>query len=377
MVWNDLGPNAGVLGQPGSRYRLSLPALLLDLDALEHNISLFADTAASAGLSLRPHFKATKSLAIARRQREAGAIGNCCATLGEAEVLSAGGLDNVLLTSTVTSTAMVERLVALNLRSNGLIVVVDNAENVTALDEAARRTDKPLGVLVEFDVAQGRTGVRTSEEAVRLAAAVAAAPHLNYRGIQAYYGLLQHVADQDYRERLVHEQAVRIRELVDLLGRAGLKPQVISGGGTGTFPIDVTLGLFTESQSGSYPVMDREYFDIEMRMGNHKLLPALYVGASVISTPEPGLAIVNAGYKSFATEGPLATIASPTLNRASYRLMGDEHGGVSYEGTGPSLGSTIEFLAPHCDPTVNLYDRYHCIRGDRLVEIWPIEGRGA
>lgn len=376
MVWNDLGPNAAIVGQPGSRHHLSLPSLLLDLDALEHNLSLFSDMASAAGLSLRPHFKATKSLAIARRQREAGAIGNCCATLGEAEVLVAGGLDNILLTSTVASPAMIERLVALNLRSIGLIVVVDNVENILALGEAARRTDKPLGILAEFDVAQGRTGARSAEDALRLVRAIEDAPFLHYRGIQAYYGLLQHVVDQDERTQRVHEQARRIRDLLDLLQSAGLKPEIISGGGTGTFPIDITLGLFTETQCGSYPVMDREYFDIEMRMGNHKLLPALYVGASVVSLPEPGLAIVNAGYKSFATEGPLPTVASPQLKNASYRLMGDEHGGVTYEGDGPALGSTIEFLAPHCDPTVNLYSRYHCVRGDTLVDIWPIEGRG-
>lgn len=375
--FGDLGPNASIVGQKGSRNRLSLPALLLDLDGLEHNIALFAEVAAGAKLKLRPHFKALKSIAIAQRQRQAGAIGNCCATLGEAEVLSGAGLDNLLLTSNIASPAMIARLMALNLRSDGLMIVADSLENVAALSEAARAAGKPLAVLAEFDVAQGRTGGRTEADVVTVAAAIEESPHLRYCGIQAYYGLLQHVVDQRERENRVHEQAARIRSLVDILRQSGLSPKIISGGGTGTFPIDITLDLFTESQAGSYPVMDREYMDIEMEMGSRKLRPALFVAASVISVPEPGLAIVNAGYKSFATEGVAAAIVAPTLQNASYRLMGDEHGGVSYMGNGPPLGSTIEFIAPHCDPTVNLYDRYHCVRGDTLVDIWRVDARGA
>ena len=88
--------------------------------------------------------------------------------------------------------------------------------------------------------------------------------------------------------------------------------------------------------------------------------------------------IVGLGYKSFATEGGMPVVASPRLANASYKLMGDEHGGIPYDPAGGTLkiGDAVEFVTPHCDPTINLYDRYHCVRGDTLVEIWPVDARG-
>jgi Predicted amino acid aldolase or racemase len=125
--------------------------------------------------------------------------------------------------------------------------------------------------------------------------------------------------------------------------------------------------------------MDREYLEIDMTAGRTSpFVASLFVQASVVSANREGFAVVNAGYKSFATEGGMPRVSSPKLAGASYKLMGDEHGGVDYDPKGGTLklGEAVEFLVPHCDPTINLYDRYHCVRGDRLVEIWPVDGRG-
>jgi D-serine deaminase-like pyridoxal phosphate-dependent protein len=125
--------------------------------------------------------------------------------------------------------------------------------------------------------------------------------------------------------------------------------------------------------------MDREYLEIAMTAGGAPpFIAALFVQASVVSANREGFAIVNAGYKSFATEGGPPVVASPKLPGASYRLMGDEHGGVGYDPQSAELkiGDVVEFLTPHCDPTINLYDRYHCVRGDTLVDIWPVDARG-
>ena len=130
--------------------------------------------------------------------------------------------------------------------------------------------------------------------------------------------------------------------------------------------------VYTEVQPGSYPFMDREYLEIAMTSGGSSpFAAALFVQTSVVSANRESLAIVNAGYKSFATEGGPPVVVSPKLVGASYRLMGDEHGGVGYDPQGPTLkiGDIVEFLTPHCDPTINLYDRYHCVRGDTLVEL--------
>jgi 3-hydroxy-D-aspartate aldolase len=374
-----LGPNAKFIGVKGGRRQLSTPVLLLDLDVLDRNIETMAAHAKKAGISLRPHSKGAKSIEIAGRQVAAGAIGICCATLGEAEALAAGGIENLLITSPVVTPAMIDRLMALNGRSRGLLVVADNPDNVEALARAGAATGQSLALVVEFDVGQGRTGTTSVEAAAALARRIKSSAHLRYAGVQAYYGHLQHIQAHADRKAAAATQMARVKALLDHLKAGGLSPAIVTGGGTGTFDIDPDGHVYTEVQAGSYPFMDREYLEIAMTAGGSSpFAAALFVQTSVVSANREGLAIVNAGYKSFATEGGPPVVTSPELVNASYRLMGDEHGGVAYDAKSARLaiGDVVEFLTPHCDPTINLYDRYHCVRGDMLVEIWPVDARG-
>jgi 3-hydroxy-D-aspartate aldolase len=374
-----LGPNAKFIGVKGGRRQLSTPALLLDLDMLDRNIATMAAHARKAGINLRPHSKGAKSIEIARRQVAAGAIGICCATLGEAEALAAGGIENLLITSPVVTQTMIDRLMALNGRSKGLLVVADNPDNVEALAQAGAATGQTLALVVEFDVGQGRTGTTSVEAAAALARRIKSSAHLRYAGVQAYYGHLQHIQAHADRKAAAAAQMARVKALLDHLRAEGLSPAIVTGGGTGTFDIDPDGHVYTEVQAGSYPFMDREYLEIAMTAGGSSpFAAALFVQTSVVSANREGLAIVNAGYKSFATEGGPPVVTQPELTSASYRLMGDEHGGVAYDAKGARLaiGDVVEFLTPHCDPTINLYDRYHCVRGDMLVEIWPVDARG-
>lgn len=372
------GPNEKLIGVKGGRLKLSTPALLLDLDALERNIAAMAAHAKKMGINLRPHSKGAKSIEIARRQVSAGAVGICCATLGEAEVLASGGIENILITSPVVTPPMIARLMTLNLASPGLMVVADNPANVDAL-AASAAAGRRLSLVVEYDVGQGRTGTTSPETAAALARRIKASQHLHYAGVQAYYGHLQHIAAHADRKAAASTQMDRVRALLEHLKAEGLAPGLVTGGGTGTFDIDPDGGVYTEVQPGSYPFMDREYLEIAMTSGGSSpFAAALFVQASVVSANRQGLAIVNAGYKSFATEGGPPVVAAPKLAGASYRLMGDEHGGVGYDPQSSALkiGDIVEFLTPHCDPTINLYDRYHCVRGDTLVDIWPVDARG-
>jgi len=374
-----LGPNAKFIGVKGGRRQLNTPALLLDLDMLDRNIATMAAHAKKAGINLRPHSKGGKSIEIARRQVAAGAIGICCATLGEAEALAAGGIENLLITSPVVTPAMIDRLMALNGRSKGLVVVADNPDNVEALAQAGAATGQSLALVVEFDVGQGRTGTTSVEAAAALVRRIKVSAHLRYAGVQAYYGHLQHIQAHADRKAAAAAQMARVKALLDHLKAEGLSPAIVTGGGTGTFDIDPDGHVYTEVQAGSYPFMDREYLEIAMTAGGSSpFAAALFVQTSVVSANREGLAIVNAGYKSFATEGGPPVVTSPELANASYRLMGDEHGGVAYDAKSARLaiGDVVEFLTPHCDPTINLYDRYHCVRGDMLVEIWPVDARG-
>lgn len=371
-----LGPNERFIGEKGSRSRLCTPALLLDLDALERNIAAMARLTKAAGVKLRPHMKGGKSIEIARRQIAAGAIGICCATLSEAEVMARAGLTDILVTSEAVTPAMIDRAIALNASSEGFLLNVEDPQNVGWLAEAAGQAGKDLSLLVEFDVGQDRTGIADIDGVVALAQKVKDTPHLSYRGLHAYYGHLQHVPLPADRKAAAEEQLARIGDLVAALTAAGLAPEIVTGGGTGTFDTDLTGGVFTEIQPGSYPFMDREYYEIE-RTGERPFDASLFVLATVIASRE-GHAIVNSGYKALATEGGPPVLLSPTLTGATFMFEGDEHGDLKYDPGGGALrlGEPVEFLTPHCDPTINLHNHYHCVRGDTLVDIWPVDARG-
>ena len=375
----DLGFNAGLVGEAGSRARLQTPALLLDLDRLERNIAAMAAHMRAAGQALRPHAKTHKCVEIARRQLAAGAVGICCATLGEAEVMVEGGISGVLVTSPVVGPAKIDRLVRLNERAQGLMVVVDDPGNVRAIADAVRASDKDLRVLVDIDVGTRRTGVPSAQMAVALAREIAGSGSLEFGGIQGYAGFLQHIPDHAERARGAERVSAQMEQVRAALVEAGLPLPLVTGGGTGTHDIDHRLGVFGELQAGSYIVMDVDYDRIDLRgAGGPVFENALFVRATVVSANQEEFVVTDAGLKAFATDGPAPRLAAGAPEGASYGFAGDEHGRVFLPAGGPRLavGDAVECVVPHCDPTVNLYDHYHVVRGDTLVDIWRVDARG-
>lgn len=374
----DLGPNTALIGEPGSRETLITPALVLDLDAMERNIERMAAFSKEKGIALRPHSKTHKSLAIARLQVEAGALSVCCATLGEAEIMAGGGIKDVLITSPVVSDRKIEALMALNTRAEGLMCVVDDMTNLQSMDAAAGQAGKPLAVVVDIDAGLHRTGAATAADSVALAKAAAAADNLRYAGVQSYAGHVQHIENFAARRQASADNLAVLRESLEALASDGPQPGIVTGAGTGTHDIDAEMGLFTELQVGSYAVMDVEYLDVEPGGEAWRFEPALFVRARVVSANHVGSATIDAGLKCFATDGPKPTFAQGTPVGASYEYFGDEHGRVVFAGANERLlpGDAVECVVPHCDPTVNLYDVYHCVRGDTLVDIWPVDARG-
>jgi D-serine deaminase-like pyridoxal phosphate-dependent protein len=283
----------------------------------------------------------------------------------------------LLVTSPVVTPAMISRLVAM---PGDVMVLVEDADNVTALEQAFAASGRRLPVLVEVDVGQRRTGVVSPQQAVELARQIAASKNLEYRGIQAYWGHLQQVLDFDERRRVVLRQAEIVRSVVTALNEAGLPPGIVTGGGTGTALIDAELGLFTELQPGSYLFMDSSYSRPALWPGGSSPFGvSLYVRANVVSVNRADHAVINAGLKSFATDSGLPFAARGAPAGTTYKFMGDEHGALVYGETSNArlaLGDGVECVVSHCDPTVNLYDFVHCVRGDRLEEIWRIDARG-
>jgi D-serine deaminase-like pyridoxal phosphate-dependent protein len=367
--------NAPLIGRQGGRRDMATPALVIDLAALERNIAAMAAFAKQAGVALRPHAKTHKCVEIARRQIAAGAVGVCCAKLGEAEALAAGGIEDILITSPVVGVLGVERLAALADHSPGLMAAVDHPDAVAALIASGAR----LTLLVDIDPGIHRTGVADGAAALALARQIDAAPNLTFAGVQFYCGMQQHIEAFVDRKGAIEERTAYLSGIIDTLTKAALPPNIVTGGGTGTHRIDAALGVFTELQVGSYVFMDRQYNACDLTgEASAPFETALIVDARVISASHPFMATVDAGFKAFATEAGSPPVLAGAAEGSAYHFMGDEHGCVvPPTGTAPPrLGEVVSFAAPHCDPTVNLYDAFHVVGGDTLIEIWPIEGRG-
>jgi D-serine deaminase-like pyridoxal phosphate-dependent protein len=376
---NDHELHAHLIGQQGSRAALNTPVLVLDVEALDRNIAAMAALVASHGVSLRPHAKTHKSVDIGRRQIEAGAVGLCCAKIGEAEALADGGLSGLLITSPVAAPKAIERLAALAGRSKGLMAVVDHPAVAQAIDRALIDADARLDVIIDIDPGAHRTGIASAEDAVALARAIDAAERLRYRGVQFYCGPQQHILSFAERRAAIEEKTEYLQGIIAALTDAGFAPEIVTGGGTGTHRIDLALGIFTEIQAGSYIFMDAQYLECDLADG--PAIPfetALGVDSRVVSANHSGLVTIDAGYKSLSTDGGTAMVRRGAPEDAQFKFMGDEHGALTAPGIGDRLrpGDPVTLTVPHCDPTVNLYDFYHIVRGETLVDLWPVSARG-
>jgi D-serine deaminase-like pyridoxal phosphate-dependent protein len=372
-------PNLNLVGAADARSRLATPALVIELKAFEGNLAAMAQAMARAGVSLRPHAKTHKCAEIARRQIALGALGQCVAKLGEAESLAAQGIDGLLVTSPLATPGSFERAAAMNLHLEQFLLVVDSFPALDGLQRVAERSGKPIQVLIDVDIGMHRTGVQPGQAALALARAVATRSYLRLMGLQGYGGHLQHIEDAATRRTLTLEALSLLRETRDLLNENGFDCPIVSGGGTGTFQIDIEAGVFTEIQAGSYAFMDKEYNAVQDGPVNG--LPfetALFVETTVISANTAGIATTDAGLKSFATEAGAPVIAGGAPEGTKYFFFGDEQGGLAFSSANERLepGARVRCVTPHCDPTVNLYDVYHAMDGDRLVALWPIEARG-
>jgi D-serine deaminase-like pyridoxal phosphate-dependent protein len=349
-----------------TKNQLPTPALLVDLDALEANLTRMAERVKRSGKKLRPHAKAHKCVEIAKRQIAAGACGISVATLAEAELLSKAGIPGLLLTSPVADPLKIARIV-----QTGAMVVVDHVQQAEWYEEAAAKAGRTVDLLIDLDVGDHRTGARSTEQALEIARAVERTAHLQLKGLQGYSGRASHAGDFAERKKVSEHAFAGAIETRVAMKRAGLCSDILSGGSTGTWDIDVALAEVTELQAGSYIFMDLDYRRVGLDFRR-----SLTVLATVISANHEKFVTVDAGLKAFSTDrgyGPEAA----NLPGTGYRWGGDEFGYVDVAGdtAAPKLGDRIEFIPPHCDPTVNLYDRIHACRGESVEAIWPVMAR--
>jgi 3-hydroxy-D-aspartate aldolase len=375
-----LSPNAALIGSPGSRQRLATPCLVLDRLRLEANIATAAAHAKAMGLALRPHGKSHKCATIAQMQIAAGARGLCVATVGEAEALAHAGINDMLITSIFIQPGKIARVIALAQSGCRLAIVVDDPGMVDAIAAAALQANVSFDTLIDVDLGRNRAGVTNSAQALAVAARIAAAPNLRLAGLQTYASLISHIVSHAERLAQSIKSAGMIAGIKSALEAAGHIIETVTGGSTGTLFIDPGLGCYTELQPGSYVFNDVEYMGVDLD-GFHGPIfnPSLFVAVSVIGRNVPGRVACDGGNKHFSAKGTLPAFSDPKVAGAIYRPDSDEHGIIELPAGAeqPALGNGFELIVPHCDPTANLYDCYHVVDGDMLVDIWPIEARGA
>lgn len=354
------------------------PALLVDIDALDANIARMAAHAKSKRLSLRPHAKTHKCPEIARRLIRAGAAGACAAKLSEAEVLAHHDIRGLLITTAVIGPHKIQRAVALARKAPDTIFCLDNEINARQLNDAARAANIRLNVALDLLVGN-RTGLPTGAPALALAQSVAQLPQLRLSGLQAYAGHASHrkgFEDRRTLSRAVMQTAVDTRRLLE---SNGIPCPLLTGGSTGTYNIDCDVDGVTELQPGSFLFMDVDYARIGGADGPvyKDFQHSLTVLTTVVSKPSPTEVIVDGGLKAFSTDKPFPPEARG-IEGIAFSYGGDEHGKLNLAKASRDLnvGDRVEFVVPHCDPTVNLYDRLYAVRRSQVEAIWPIAARG-
>jgi len=375
--------------------------LVLDRAALDRNLAAMQSRCDAAGVWLRAHGKMHKCSTLAKRQVALGAAGLCAQTIGEAETFAAAGIPDVLITAPIAPQSAARAAALAKLTT--IAATADDPRLVEALGAAARAAGVTVGLVVDVDLGQHRTGC-TPEDAVALARLAAKTDGLRYDGVQAYVGHLQHIGDVAARKAANDGATRRLADLVAALKADGLAPRLVTGGGTGTHAWDLAGGVFNEIQAGSYAVMDAEYDACGGPDGAWPFEAAMFVAARVISTRHKSHLTIDAGLKALSTDGPVARVVSGAEDGAVYRPMGDEHGAIYRSDALPFLkeagrdplaferaidkadadlpstddmakiGDTVWLQPGHCDPTINLYDAFLVWDGAGW-ERWPIDAR--
>jgi D-serine deaminase-like pyridoxal phosphate-dependent protein len=348
------------------REELVTPALVLDIDVAQRNIDRMAERLRSMPARIRPHIKVHKSPELALRQIEAGAIGLSTATVWEAVVMAAAGIDDLFIVNEIAGAEKI-RVVAELARERRVLVAVDDRANAEAVSTAALRAGSVLGAMIEIDTGMDRCGVDTPEEALALAEYVAGLPGLRLEGVTGYEGHCSSMPEADLRAQREKTAMSFFVSIADLLRSKGLPCPIVSAGGTGTWELTAQFPGVTEIQAGTYVVIDKFHGhmapDFEF---------ALTVQARVISRVGHRLT-VDAGNKSMGVPA-LCEIQGHDL--PVFRFD-EEHGLFDVTaGTRLRVGDSVALVPGYSPATVNWYDAYYVVQDDVVVDIWPVIPRG-
>ena len=359
--------NASIIGR--SKWEADTPALFLDLAAVQSNIARMSEWFRDKECNLRPHFKTHKLPLIARMQIEAGAMGITCAKLSEAQILLEHGVQDVLVANQIIGPVKIQRLIGLA-ECGRMMVCVDDAANADELSAAAAKRGLCLDVLMEVNVGLDRCGVAAGEQALKLAQGITKLPGLNFRGLMGYEGGM-YLKNQKQKEAACRKANQTLVDTKRLLVENGIQVEIVSAGGSNTYQLTGTYPGITELQVGSYVTMDTH--NQEYGLGFE---PALRVLATVISRPEPGRAVIDAGLKAVSKDEGLPAC---TLQGVELIKLNEEHGHLRIHDPDQHLkpGDKIELIPSHGCTTIPLHADYILVRDQKIVSITPIAARGA
>jgi D-serine deaminase-like pyridoxal phosphate-dependent protein len=343
---------------------ISTPALLVQRSTFEANVASAEQMVRGTGKRLRPHFKTHRTPALALREVTPAVIGATCATVGEAEVLVRAGIADVLIANEFVTPDKIRRIALLAARAR-ILVAADAEGPLEALSSAATVVRSTVGVLVDFDVGLGRCGVASPAQAQRLATMTARLPGLRFAGIMGYEGRIKS-SDAGGANRLARafESLAEAKAAVEA---AGLKAEVVSGGGTATIREALADPNITEVQAGTYCLMEPDIDHIGLPFRG-----AVEVLASVISHNPPRIT-VDAGRRTIGCDkGP------PICLEPGGRVLfvSDEHVTLSWDGEPPALGDRIRLRPTQNRTTFNLYDVVWLVGPDGMAEELKVEARG-
>ena len=366
-----MSAQVAMIGRPVRE--LETPVLLVDLDTLDRNIARMREAIITrAGIGWRPHTKGIKVPALAHKLLQAGALGITCAKLGEAEVMAAAGIRDILIANQVVGASKIARLVRL-LRHANVMVAVDCEDHVEALDAAACAAGTRLPVVVEVNVAMDRAGSEPGEPVMALAKRVESCHGLRFAGLMGWEGgRIAGLQDPEEKRHAIEVAVGRLTESADRCRLAGLAVDIVSCGGTGTYWITATLPGVTEVQAGGGIFCDVHYrknYGVE-----HEY--ALTVLTTVISRPTPRRIVCDAGWKSMAR---VPMLPEPLgVGEVTSLALSAEHATIELGSARsvPRVGDHVEFVVGYSDATVFLHDHLHGIRDGQLEVIWPVLGRG-
>jgi D-serine deaminase-like pyridoxal phosphate-dependent protein len=354
---------------------LDTPALVIDLDIMERNLRRVADYCKAHGLRLRPHTKTHKVPAVGRRQLDSGAVGLTVAKVGEAEVMLGANTPDLLVAYPVMGRSKLDRLMQVAKKTR-VTVALDNIVLAKQLSDAARDAKVEVGVLAEVDGGLNRVGVSPGPELIELARGMQRLPHLRFEGIDFYPG---HIKDSgEHGMEQIRKLSELVQCILDDFRREGIPVGIVSGGSTPSLYHSHEVQGLNEIRPGTYV-----YNDVNTVASGGCTFDdcAVSILVTVVSTARPGQIIVDGGSKTFSSD----TAAPPSVHgrvveapgSAFYRLN-EEHGYVDITRAGRAfeVGERLRVIPSHVCVAVNLHEYVYGKRGDRVEEVWKVEGRG-